>query len=61
MSLCVIATHPRMGPAAVASGVIASDAVLAVYTISHRAVLRTNDADFSRFPGLQWRNPLSPP
>ncbi len=47
--------------AARASGAIVSDAVLAVYAISHRAVLHTNDADFSRFPGLQWRNPLSPP
>jgi predicted nucleic acid-binding protein len=34
--------------------------VLALYAISHRAVLQTNDADFSRFPGLQWRNPLAP-
>ena len=94
-----IATHPRLGPAAVpldrartvvdgwlaqpnlrvlapapdhfakvrellsvamASGAVVSDAVLAVYAISHRAVLHTNDADFSRFPGLQWRNPLLP-
>lgn len=46
--------------AATASGAIVSDAVLAVYAISHRAVLQTNDADFSRFPGLQWRNPLAP-
>jgi hypothetical protein len=46
--------------AATASGAVVSDAVLAVYALSHRAVLCTNDADFSRFPGLQWRNPLSP-
>lgn len=45
--------------AAMASGAIVSDAVLAVYAISHRAVLHTNDADFSRFPALQWRNPLA--
>jgi predicted nucleic acid-binding protein len=28
------------------------------YAIEHRARLYTNDADFSRFPGLDWTNPL---
>ena len=43
---------------AAASGAVVSDAVLAAYAMAHRAVLHTNDADFSRFPGLEWRNPL---
>jgi toxin-antitoxin system PIN domain toxin len=40
------------------SGALASDASLAVYAIENRAVLCSNDADFTRFPGLDWRNPL---
>lgn len=95
-----VATHPRLGPAAVpldtarrvvetwldlphvrvltppvghfakvidlvaqamGAGTLISDAVLASYAIENRAVLHTNDADFSRFPGLNWRNPLQPP
>lgn len=40
------------------AGAIVSDASLAVYAIEHRATLCTNDTDFSRFPGLDWRNPL---
>lgn len=43
------------------SGALVSDAVLASYAIAHRAVLHTNDADFSRFPSLQWHNPLIDP
>lgn len=42
------------------SGAVASDASLAVYAMQHRATLCTNDADFARFPGLEWRNPLLP-
>lgn len=92
-----IATHSRLGPAAIAlgkaraltdiwlaqpntrilapapdhfartmdllartmsSGSLTSDAVLAVYAITHRAVLHTNDTDFARFPELAWKNPL---
>ena len=44
--------------AAMASGAIMSDAILAAYAIEHRARLFTDDADFSRFPGLDWHNPL---
>lgn len=43
---------------AMASGAILSDAILASYAIEHRARLCTNDPDFSRFPGLDWENPL---
>ncbi len=40
------------------SGILTSDASLAVYAIEHRATLCSNDADFARFPGLAWQNPL---
>jgi len=43
---------------AMGSGSLISDAVLASYAIENRAVLHTNDADFSRFPSLKWHNPL---
>jgi len=43
---------------AMASGPVLSDAILAAYAIEHRAILCTNDGDFSRFPGLDWKNPL---
>jgi hypothetical protein len=43
------------------SGPTTSDAVLAVYAMAQRATLHTNDTDFARFPGLVWRNPLTPP
>ena len=48
--------------AAMATGSVLSDAILAAYAIEHRATLFTNDGDFARFPGLMWRTPLvSPP
>lgn len=43
---------------AMGSGTLVSDAVLASYAIENRAVLHTNDVDFSRFPALKWKNPL---
>jgi toxin-antitoxin system PIN domain toxin len=43
---------------AMGSGTLVSDAVLAAYAIQNRATLCSNDADFSRFAGLSWRNPL---
>jgi hypothetical protein len=46
--------------AAMAAGPVLSDAILAAYAIKHRATLFTNDADFARFSGLQWENPLLP-
>jgi toxin-antitoxin system PIN domain toxin len=45
-----------------ASGVAASlttDTHLAALAIEHQAELHSNDADFARFPGLRWRNPLA--
>lgn len=41
-----------------ASGALASDASLAVHAMENRATLCSNDADFARFPGLDWKNPL---
>ncbi|MBV8200347.1 MAG: PIN domain-containing protein, partial [Acidobacteria bacterium] len=42
-----------------ASGNVAADAHLAALAIEHNAELHSNDADFSRFPGLRWINPLA--
>jgi hypothetical protein len=40
------------------SGPLVMDAVLAAIALEHGAVLHTTDQDFSRFPKLQWVNPL---
>jgi toxin-antitoxin system PIN domain toxin len=37
---------------------LSSDAYLAALAIENDCVLCSTDADFSRFPGLRWRNPL---
>jgi predicted nucleic acid-binding protein len=34
--------------------------ILAAHAIENRATLFTHDADFARFPGLAWENPLLP-
>ena len=44
-----------------AGGNLTSAAPLAALAIEHRAELCSADADFGRFPGLRWRNPLSGP
>lgn len=38
---------------------LTTDVQLAALAIEHRAQLHSNDADFARFPGLRWVNPLS--
>jgi toxin-antitoxin system PIN domain toxin len=40
------------------AGNLTTDAQLAAYAIEHGAELHSNDADFGRFPGLRWVNPL---
>ncbi len=40
------------------AGNLTTDAHLAALAIEHQAELHSNDADFARFPGLRWRNPL---
>jgi hypothetical protein len=42
-----------------AAGPLVMDAALAAIAIEHGATLVTTDRDFSRFPGLSWRNPLA--
>lgn len=41
-----------------ASGRLTTDAHLAALAMEMQAEVHSNDADFSRFPGLRWRNPL---
>jgi toxin-antitoxin system PIN domain toxin len=40
------------------AGNLSSDAHLAALAIEHGAELCSSDADFGRFPGLRWRDPL---
>jgi predicted nucleic acid-binding protein len=40
------------------AGNLTTDAHLAALAIEHQAELHSTDADFSRFAGLKWRNPL---
>ena len=42
-----------------APGVLVSDAEIAALTIENGGILYTADRDFTRFPGLRWKNPLS--
>lgn len=46
----------RLGTA----GNLTTDAHLAALAIEHQGELHSNDADFARFPGLVWKNPLPP-
>jgi uncharacterized protein len=41
-------------------GKLVSDAHLAALAIEHGLTLCSTDADFARFPGLRWLNPLAP-
>lgn len=41
------------------AGNLTSDAHIAALAIEHGAELCSADADFGRFPGLQWTNPLT--
>ncbi len=45
----------RLGTA----GNLTTDAHLAALAIEHQAEIRSTDADFARFSGLSWRNPLA--
>ena len=42
-----------------ALGNLVSDAHLAALAVEHNCVLHSTDADFSRFRGLKWKNPVS--
>ena len=41
------------------AGSLTTDTHLAALAIEHQAELNSNDADFARFPGLRWRNPIA--
>jgi hypothetical protein len=41
------------------AGNLVNDAHLAALAIEHGAALYSFDNDFSRFPGLRWKNPLN--
>lgn len=40
------------------AGNLTTDAHLAALAIEHGCMLYSTDADFARFPGLRWKNPL---
>ena len=65
---CALVLHPTDRHLAVLRGLveplgtagnIATDAHLAALAIEHGADLCSADADFRRFPGLRWANPLA--
>jgi predicted nucleic acid-binding protein len=41
------------------AGNLTTDAHLAALAIEYQAELHSTDADFGRFPGLRWANPLA--
>jgi toxin-antitoxin system PIN domain toxin len=41
------------------AGNLTTDAHLAALAIEHQAEIHSTDADFRRFPGLRWSNPLA--
>ena len=41
-----------------AAGNLVSDAHLAALAVEHNCALYSTDADFSRFRGLKWKNPM---
>lgn len=44
--------------AAGAGGQLVSDAHIAALAMEYQAEVHSSDSDFSRFPGLRWRNPI---
>lgn len=53
-----LAIFERAMAAAGVGGNLTTDAHLAALAIEHQCELHSNDTDFSRFPGLRWRNPI---
>ena len=51
----------RMVTEGKATGNLVSDAHLAALAIEHNCVLCSTDADFARFAGLKWSNPIATP
>jgi toxin-antitoxin system PIN domain toxin len=65
---CALVLHPTERHLAVLRGLveplgtagnITTDAHLAALAIEHGAEVCSADADFGRFPGLRWTNPLA--
>jgi toxin-antitoxin system PIN domain toxin len=65
---CALVLHPTERHLAILRGLveplgtagnITSDAHLAALAIEHGAEVCSADADFGRFPGLRWTNPLA--
>jgi toxin-antitoxin system PIN domain toxin len=53
------AIFQRMLQSGNALGNLVSDAHLAALAVEYNCVLQSTDADFSRFRGLKWKNPLT--
>lgn len=49
----------KMLTASQAAANLVTDAHVAALAEEHGCELASTDADFSRFPGLRWRNPLA--
>ncbi len=47
----------NLGAAGVGANLV-TDAHIAALAMEYQAEVYSNDSDFSRFPGLRWRNPL---
>ena len=41
------------------AGNLTTDAHIAALSLEYRAEIHSADADFGRFPGIRWRNPLA--
>ena len=54
-------TYLRRNLAAAGTGAnLVTGSQIATLAMEYQAELHSNDTDFSRFPGLRWRNPLTP-
>ena len=49
----------RLFEATGVGGSLTTDTHLAALAIEHQGELHSSDADFARFPGLRWHNPLA--
>ena len=56
-----MAIFERLCRSAQAIGKLVEDAQRAAMAMEHGCTLVSTDADFGRFPGLQWQHPLGPP
>ncbi len=53
-----LAIFRRALDAAGVGGNLVTDSHIAALAMEYQAEVHSNDTDFSRFPGLRWRNPL---